>query len=382
MKPGESACLERLGIDAGRLKRAEAVLLGAIEADILPGCAVAMEVKGETVWREGYGRLEPELPHKVVPETVYDLASLTKPLACASSVMHLVERGEVCLTDELSSFFPERPLPHLKGVTLLHLLTHTSGLLWWDRFYEKADSPAGVVEAVLSAPPEARPGERYAYSDLGYILLGEIVRRITGKRLDDFAREAVFRPLGMETAGYFALDGGGRRFMGVQPVSSGEAEGRIAPTRFCPMREGRTLRGEVHDANGCALAGVSGHAGLFGSADDVMNYLRMLLNGGRGPDETPFLSPASVRLSTTSRIDPKVGGHSCGWFTPPNGLHSGGDVWADRGFSHTGFTGTAAFADPESGVALCLLTNAVYFSTGEHNRVRRRFLNTLASSFV
>ncbi|MBW3623937.1 MAG: beta-lactamase family protein [Armatimonadetes bacterium] len=371
---------ERSGVRPDRLQNAEAVLLNAVEAGIFPGCAVSLEVNGTVVWREGYGTLEPGSPHRVAPETLYDLASLTKPLACAAPLMRRLERGEVCLTDEVRRYFPDSPLPHLKGVTLAHLLTHTSGLPAWERYYERCSSPAEVISSVLSAAPEARPGERYAYSDLGYILLGEILRRATDRRLDDLAREEVFRPLGMETAGYWALDGGGRRFMGVRALPPEEAERRIAPTRFCPLREGRTLCAEVHDGNGCALEGVSGHAGLFGTADDVMAYLRMLLNGGRGPDGEPFFSPAAVRLVTRSQIDPSVGGHTLGWFAPPNGLHAGGDLWRDRGFSHTGFTGTHAFADPDSGVAVVLLTNAVYFSTGEHLRVRRAFMNAVAAS--
>jgi CubicO group peptidase (beta-lactamase class C family) len=374
------ADLEGLGVSPERLENAERVLLRAIEAGIFPGCVAALEVKGQTVWREGYGRLEPSSPHRAAPDTVYDLASLTKPLTCASSLMLLVECGEVCLTDDVARYFPDPPLPHLKGVSLRHLLTHTSGLPAWVKFYERCETPEEVVRAALSTPLEARPGERYAYSDLGYILLGEVVRRASGQRLDDFARERVFRPLGMDTAGYFALDGGGKRFMGVAPLSPDDA--RIAPTRFCPLREGQTLRAEVHDGNGRALNGVSGHAGLFGTSDDVMAYLRMLLNGGRDPHGKPFFGAAAVRRITTSQIDPAVGGHSCGWFAPPNGMHSAGDLWGDRGFSHTGFTGTSAFADPVSGVTLALLTNAVYFSTGEHNRVRRAFANAVASAII
>jgi CubicO group peptidase (beta-lactamase class C family) len=363
-----------------RLHRAENVLLRGIEAGVFPGCAALVAVNGQTVLRKGYGLTQPHTSHTVTSDTLYDLASLTKPLACASSVMVLVERGELCLTDEVSRFFAGVSLPHLRGVTVKHLLTHTSGLPPWDKFYERCDSPAEIVKAVLSMPPDAKPGERYAYSDLGYILLGEIVRTVSGKRLDDFAREEVFRPLGMETAGYFALDDG-RRFMGIKSPAEDDASA-IAPTRHCPMREGQTLCGEVHDANCCALSGVSGHAGLFGTVDDAALYAQMLLDGGRTLQGEPFFSRVTVQLITQSQIDRIVGGHTLGWFAPPNGMHTGGDLWANVGFSHSGFTGTSIFADPATGILVVLLTNAVYFSTGEHLRVRRQFHNAVAASFV
>jgi CubicO group peptidase (beta-lactamase class C family) len=127
---------------------------------------------------------------------------------------------------------------------------------------------------------------------------------------------------------------------------------------------------------------VSGHAGLFGTVDDAALYGQMLLDGGRSLKGEPLFSPATVRLVTASQIDRAVGGHTLGWFAPPNGMHTGGDLWANAGFSHSGFTGTSLFADPVTGILVVWLTNAVYFSTGEHLRVRRRFHNAVAAAVV
>jgi CubicO group peptidase (beta-lactamase class C family) len=360
-----------------RLRNAEEILRSAIEARIFPGCVALVRTGGQTVLRKGFGALEPGSAREVTPEVSFDLASLTKPLACASSIMVLVERGALCLTDEISRFFDAK-IPHLRGVTVRHLLTHTSGLPPWEKLYGKSGNREEIIGAVLAIPTEARPGERYAYSDLGYILLGEIAQRASGMRLDDFSRENLFRSLGMLDTGYWALDGE-KRFTGARSPEGDPAE-RTAPTRNCSLRGDRTLIAEVHDANCYALSGVSGHAGLFGTADDVARYLEMLLGNGRTADGSVFFSPAAVRMIVSSQIAPSTGGHTLGWFAPPNGMHVGGDLWGDRGFGHSGFTGTSAFADPPSRTIVVLLTHAIYYNSGEHLRVRRRFHNAVAAS--
>lgn len=367
----DAALAAERSVRAPQLERAEGVLLRALAQGIIPGAVVELEAHGQPLWREAYGRLAGDDSPRVTLATRYDLASLTKPLATAAAVMRLLEVGELCLTDPVERFFPARDLSHLPGVTLFHLLTHTSGLPPWAKLYRDAPTATSGMAKLFSTTPEARPGEQYAYSDVGYLLLGEVVRAVSGLRLDAFADAQLFPPLGITSA----------RFRPLDEERDAEDAALFAPTRNCPMREGRTLQGEVHDANCRVLGGVGGHAGLFGAAEDVTRYVRMLLRGGVTDAGERFFSPATVRLITRSQIAPALGGQTLGWFAPGNGMHASGDLWSGAGFSHSGFTGVSAYGNPENGVSLVLLTNAVWCGTGEHIRVRRLFSNAVAAAF-
>ena len=297
--------------------------------------------------------------------SVFDLASLTKPIATATSFMILVDRGKLRPDMFVSDFFPEYDTEHLAGITLAHMLTHTSGIPAWYDFYSNGQTRDQVLDQIIKISLGAKPGERYEYSCLGYILLGFIIERVSGLSLSDFARINIFEPLGMRNTCF-------------NPPNNWHD--RIARTANCPNREG-VLCGVVQDGNASAMEGISGNAGLFSTADDLAVFARMMLNSG-ALGSTRILSEESVRFMLTNRIDPGIGGQSYGFFTKPNGMVAFGESFSDRAFGHTGFTGTSLLIDPEHDIFVILLTNRIYpkHDASDYLSRRRLFHNIIASA--
>lgn len=375
----DSAAPRRLYACAGRLARAREVLARGLLEGTFSAAAAVITVGDSPPTRWFLGHVDEGESPEVGPDTLFDLASLTKPLATAASLLVLVESGELHLAEEARRFLAGPPRPHLAGITLRHLATHTSGLPAWRKLYGDDRPPSDILETILTTDLEATPGSRYCYSDLGYVILGHVIELVSGLSLDVFSRDHVFSPAGLRSTGFRPL-APGSGLASADPVAGPEAERRAAATAHCPLRQ-RTLRAEVHDGNAYALGGVAGHAGLFGTADDVSRFVRLLVGGGQANGGTLF-SPAGARLAVQRAIPADVGGHSIGWFVPPNGMHVGGDLWANEGFSHSGFTGTSAFGDPVTGITVVLLTNAVLYSTGRHLRLRRLFHNAVAAAML
>ena len=248
------------------------------------------------------------------------------------------------------------PLPHLSGVEVRHLLTHTSGLPpvpVWPASAEGA-SRRDLIASVLATPLLRPAGIGYTYSDTGFILLGEIIAQVLGPPLEVCFRESVAKPLG-------------RAALGFCPASSE----RIAPT-------GEDAPGRVHDPRARDLGGVAGHAGLFGTASDVLAFAETIRTGG-----SPILSHASVARMHESQIPASVGAQSLGWFCSSNDYLPSGDLFSDKSFGHSGFTGTAILIDPASDVSLVLLTNRVVNQAEDGSRflrLRRCWLNTVAAA--
>ncbi len=293
-------------------------------------------------------------------DTVFDLASLTKPLATATLILRLVEQGRLHLRQPVARFFDDEfgPLPHLSGVEVRHLLTHTSGLppipCWPADAADK--SRHALITSVLATPALRPAGTGYTYSDTGYILLGEIAARVSGQALETCFQESVAGRLGLRTLGFCP--------------ASGLAE-RAAPT-------GPEAAGTVHDPRARDLGGVAGHAGLFGTAADVLAFAEAIRTGGG-----PVLSRASVARMRVSQIPAALGAQSLGWFCSGNDYLPQGDLFSDSSFGHSGFTGTALLIDPASDVSLVLLTNRVVNQTEDGSRflrLRRLWLNTVAAS--
>jgi CubicO group peptidase (beta-lactamase class C family) len=306
----------------------------------------------------GLAQEEPRIPASL--HTVWDLASLTKPVATATSLLILAQEGALHLDEELGRFLPGSP--SLAGITLRHCLTHTSGLRPWEKLHSQGLSPEEVLTRVRASERERPPGAGYAYSDLGYILLGEVVRAASGQSVAEFAAARIVRPLGMETAGF---------------CPPAEWRDGIAATR-CPDR-GRVLFGEVHDGNCHTLGGIAGHAGLFGGLDDLQRYAEMLLEEGTRAG-VRILSPLAARRMMQNQNRPGLNGHTLGWFTRPSGYLPAGDFLPDDTFGHTGFTGTSLLLSPSQGLAVILLTNRVYQErdAADFLRFRRRFHNAAA----
>ncbi|HUK30528.1 MAG TPA: glycoside hydrolase family 3 N-terminal domain-containing protein [Candidatus Acidoferrum sp.] len=329
-----------------QLAHVHKLLKAFVSRKAFPGGVLGVVHRAEVVL-QAFGRQTYEASSKLVaPDTIYDIASLTKPVVTATLVAMEVETGRLSLDAPISSYLPEwnaGPQPLWRQmVTLRHLLTHTSGLPGHVFYYESARTKQEVISRALSEKLNYEPGSKCEYSDPGFILLGEILERATGLHLNDSAANKIFGPIGMANSMF-------------NPPSRLRA--RIAPTGMDSLLRKRMLRGEVHDDNAWVMGGVAGHAGLFSTARDLSIFCRVILNGGiyahkrylRYSTVYEFTSPQALSGNT----------RTLGWAmrTEPS---SSGRYFSARSFGHAGFTGTSIWCDPEKDLAVVLLTNRVY----------------------
>lgn len=341
------ACLlARAAVATGiaEFDRADTLINTAVERGQIPG-AVLLVGKGDRVLsRRAYGArsLQPAR-EAMTPDTIFDLASLSKPVGCATAVMLLAERGKLTLTDPVAKYLPVFAANGKAGVTIEQLLLHRGGLIPDNPIEDYLHGRSEAINRIMNLSPVAEPGTKFIYTDVGYIVLGEVVLAVSGRPLDQFAREEIFAPLRMADTKY-------------RPDEAIRA--RIAPTE---RREDRWMVGEVHDPRAHALGGVAGHAGLFGTADDLARYCRMILGGGR-LGGTRLLSETTVREMTTPRPLPDGSdARSYGFDVDTPYSSARGDRFP-RGvsFGHTGFTGTMFWMDPASKSFVILLANSVH----------------------
>jgi len=349
-----------VGMSRAQLAYIDTAVSEEIKAGRLPGAVVLVARKGRVVWHSAYGSRAVEPAREPMTlETVFDVASLTKVVATATSIMILVERGKVALSDPLTKY-----LPNLKGegkekITVELLLTHRSGYAPDFDLRERWTGYDEAIERLLAEPLRNPPGTKFIYSDIGYIALGEIVRKASGLSLAEFARQNIFSQLGMHDTGF-------------RPEKSFQS--RVAPTekRRGQMNylgdtgddagpEGeRWLRGEVHDPTSYRMGGVAGHAGLFSTAADLAVYCQMILAGGRS-GSTRILSPSGVAVMTQPRIVSEAGWtRGLGWDINTNFSTNRGDLFPPGSFGHTGFTGTSIWIDPVREMFVIFLSNRVH----------------------
>jgi CubicO group peptidase (beta-lactamase class C family) len=334
----------------------------ALAKKIFPGAVCALVVGGRVRYQGAWGDADSESKKPAAETTIYDLASLTKPVATATTLMLALERGLLTLETPVSRYFDNAG--HLKDVTVRHLITHTGGLPAWRPIYKQAKGRDESIQAVLNVPLDRKPGDGYTYSDLGYILLGAIIEKVFERPLNELVREQIAVPLGMNDTGFNPPD---------------ETQAHIAPTANCSMREGKILKGEVHDANAAVMEGVAGHAGLFSTLEDLIRYAQMLLRGGR-----PLLAYYTVQQMLAAQVTlpgQSLGWHTLGFFAHPNSYLPRGDIFPTRCVGHSGFTGTVLLLDPQVELGIILLTNHVYYSDEKtaYLDYRRRILNVLAA---
>ncbi len=356
------------GFDPAGLERAEAILNEGASQKLYSGGSA-------WVWRRGVnalvcsaGTTDFSGKCKVDENTLFDMASCTKPMACATTVLLLAQEGLFdCSVRGVQSFFPDRDLKHLEGITLHHLLTHTSGLPAWKDLYSKGQTRSQLIDELFELQLVNPVGSTHVYSCMGYIMLSLVIEAVTGERIDEISRKRIFEPLGMENSGFNPKAKPGRK---------------IAATDNCPYRK-RQMVGEVHDGNAYALEGVSGNAGLFSTAADVATYCKALLAGREQRGVFP-LNPPAVRRMFTKAIPESIGGQTWGWFAPPNDMMIGGDFASRSSIGHTGFTGTCVTIDPESETFVILLTNRVCNNDDglAFRHLRRRFYNSVFGSIV
>ncbi len=355
---------EEVGMSSRRLSRIDVVVAEAIQQGDVPGAVVLAARQGRIVYRKAFGHLALQ-PRKepMTIDTVFDLASLTKVVATAPSVMILVEEGSLTLSDPASLFLPGFSQHGKENITILSLLTHFSGLrpgLDQDEIWN------GFEEAVRRAGEEqlvAVPRSRFIYSDINYIVLSAVVAEAAGTPLDEFSTARVFSPLGMKHTTF-------------NPSRSWKA--RIAPTE---ARNGRMLRGRVHDPTSGRMGGMSGNAGLFSTAGDLAVYAQMLLNRGIY-NGTRILSPMSVERMTRNQSPPEQDSwRGVGFDIRTSFSSSSGDLFPIGSFGHTGFTGTSLWIDPSSQAFLIILTSRLHpHSQGDVGRLRRQLANIVAAS--
>lgn len=343
----------------------DACLNAAVTTDgVAPGAVLVVSVAGEIVHRRAYG-LAQRLPEArpMTVNTVFDVASITKVMATTAAIMVLVESGKLSLEDTVSRFIPDFKGGGKERITLSDLLLHGSGFPAWRPFYKEVldkvaaggpapGSPAArelIFKEVRQTPLAQPRGKGSVYSDLGFILLAEVVEAVTGKRLDVFCEEHVFRYLPFRNTFFLPAD--------VSEPRRGLPLEHFAATEFNPWLD-RYLVGEVHDDNAHVMGGVSGHAGLFSTADDIHTFAYTLLRAYQGVKGLLF-SPELMREFWRRRVFPNGSFRAYGWDVPTE-TSSSGHHFSELSFGHLGFTGTSLWVDGARGIVVVLLTNRVH----------------------
>lgn len=323
------------------------LLNNAVSDSAFPGGVLLAAKDGKVFINKPFGFHTYSKKIPISRGSILDLASITKVVSTTSAVMKLYDDGKINLNDKVGKYIPEFINKNLsdvstrKTITINHLLTHTSGLPPFKLFYEIEGDNKDRISAVFSSELETEPGEKYVYSDIGFIILGKIVEKISGQPLDTFVEENIYKPLGMLDTYYTPEE---------------VKMKRIVPTEFSE-RENDFVIGYVHDKNAHSLGGVSGHAGLFSITSDLAIFAQMLLNDGVY-NKIKMFDSSTVELFT-SVVDSTFSSRCLGWDSP-SGNASGGVYLSDKSFGHTGFTGTSMWIDPKNDIFVILLTNAVH----------------------
>jgi uncharacterized protein YbbC (DUF1343 family) len=334
----------------------------AIREDKIPGAVLLIGHDGRVVYRKAYGsRALVPVKEAMTPDTIFDIASLTKVVATTSCIMKLFEQGRIWLDDPVTTYLPEFQGGQ-SAITVRELMTHFSGLRP-DLDLEPAWSGyATGIQRALRDKPAGPPGVKFVYSDINFILLGEIVKRLSGMPENEYAKKILFDPLGMKQTGY---------------LPDPALRDRIAPTEMQP--DGAVLRGVVHDPTARYMGGVAGQAGVFSTADDLGKFCQMLLDGGDG-----LFSPVTIRKFTTAASPPNqpvVRG--LGWDIDSPYSGNRGELFpAGASFGHTGFTGTSLWIDPGSQTYVILLANSGHPHLRKAITPLRRQVATIAAASV
>jgi CubicO group peptidase (beta-lactamase class C family) len=340
-------------LDPARLGAAVELLRKGVEQRAFPGAVLAVGSQGRLATLP-VGRLSYAADAAPVsPETVYDLASLTKVVVTTTTAMILVDRRLLDINRPVAQHLPEFVPPYdiaedplwdvRREVTIRHLLAHTSGLPAYERFFLRAREKAHVLAEAVTLPLEEPPGQKTVYSDVGFILLGTILEQVAGESLDSFCDREIFRPLSMRSACF---------------NPSRELWERIAPTEQDDAFRKRLIRGEVQDENAWVMGGVAGHAGLFGAATDLAAFSQMMLRGGNA-DGRQLIQPATIQEFTRAYPAQQGSPRGLGW-DKPSQPSSSGRHFSPASYGHLGYTGTSLWIDPEKELFVILLTNRIH----------------------
>jgi len=323
------------------LDQIDVLVADQMKAKKLPGAVVAIGFGGQVVFLHAYGQrqLQPTQETMTI-DTVFDVASLTKPIVTATSIMQLVEQGKIALDDPVSKHLPDFATNEKASVTIKQLMLHTGGLIPDNALGDYAPGHDEAIRKVMHIKLSYPPGDDFRYSDVGFIVLGELIEKVSGEDLNSFTQKNIFSRLKLADTTYLP----------------GEAlRSRAATTE---QRDGHWMKGEVHDPRAFALGGVAGHAGLFSTASDLARYAQTLLNQGKGNNEQ-ILQPGTITEMTNAYQVPR-GIRGLGWDKQTGYSSNRGKTMSARAFGHGGFTGTGLWIDPELDLFVIFLSNRVH----------------------
>ena len=361
---------ESVNLDSTKLRRIESIVISRIADGKLPGCVVCVGRQGKIAYLQAFGnrRVEPtEAP--MTTDTVFDLASLTKPVATATSIMKLFEQQKLQMADPVARFLPEFGVHGKHLITIEQLLTHQSGLIADNPLRDYLDGPEIAWQKICELSPVSPVGEVFQYSDVNFIVLGQLVEKLGGMSLDRFAQEQIFQPLGMLETDFNPGD---------------NLKLRAAPTE---QRAGLWLQGAVHDPRAFWLNGVAGHAGLFSTASDLAIYAHAMLSPCPlktpvGESRVAVLSRSTVDLMTRG-YKVSTGSRGLGWDKQTGFSSNRGQRLTESAFGHGGFTGTVLWIDPELDLSIIFLSNRVHPNgAGDINRLAGAVCDIVVDSII
>lgn len=334
---------ESVGFDSKKLSRVDSVITAAIRDSAFPAAQVCVVKEGVVAFNKAFGRFtyDASSPQTSL-QSLFDIASLTKVIATTSAFMKLYDDGKISLDDKVGKFIPQFTQGKKSGITLRHLLTHTSGLPPFRQLWKICPDAGYAFDTVCATALVASPGDTSIYSDLGFIVLGRVVEKVSQMPLHNFMGQNFFLPLGML-----------RTMFSPPQVALDE----VAPTEYDSLWRKRLIQGTVHDENAAFGVKISGHAGLFSTAHDLAIMVQMLMNGGTYEGKR-YLDSSTITMFTKKQSEKSSS--ALGWDTKSPMGSSAGNLFSPNSFGHTGFTGTSIWADPERNLFVILLTNHVY----------------------
>lgn len=359
------------GMRAEKLAEIDAAVKSAIEEKKIPGCVVCIGRRGKIVLLKAYGHRAVE-PKKIemTTDTVFDLASLTKPLATTISTFILIDQKKLRLDDKVAKHIPEFAANGKGNATIENLLLHNAGLIADNALSDYLDGPEKAFTRIWDLKPLAPPGERFVYSDVSLITMAEVARRASGENIHPLSQRLIYQPLGMQETGY---------------LPSESLRKRAAPTE---KQGDHFLQGEVHDPRAAKLGGIAGHAGLFSTASDLAILADMLLGKGERQG-TRILSEESWQemtrprkvVSRSSQGEMSTGLRSPGWDIRSGYSSNRGKTFSDAAFGHGGFTGTSFWVDPENDLFVIFLSNRLHVGRSNVNPLAGR-IGTIADDAI
>lgn len=348
---------EEAGMLSSKLAKIDRIMENAIKDSVFPGGVVAVVKNGILAYNKAFGYTDYQKIKPVDPNTPYDLASVTKILATTTAIMHLVDRGLLELDSPVSQYIPEFRVDDKADITIRDLLNHESGLPAFKVYVDELQDRGSIIEAVRNEPLEWSPNQKYVYSDLGLILLAEIIEQVSGQRLDSYVRSQLHYPMGMFST-----------FFTPKKIGRWYAQS-IPPTEIDTLFRMELVQADVHDERAYYMDGVAGHAGLFSNTIDIAKYITFLTNQGYYAGRR-FIS--SERVDEFTSTQTSLSGRGLGFDKKSRaGFSSAGNLMSPESFGHTGFTGTSFWVDPDHKIGVIMLTNRVHPYRSYGGRISR-----------